>query len=433
MDLKQKILNKQAKISVIGLGYVGLPLAIALSTSGFKVYGIDTDKNKIKSIVSGKSFIEDVKSEDLFNLISTKNNKKNSFEVSPNYSSIEISDVIIICVPTPLTKNKEPDISYIQNAVHSISEKLKLNTMVILESTTYPGTTEEILLPVLQSSNNRNLKAGKDFYLGYSPERIDPGRINQTIHNTPKVVAGITKECSKLIHTFYETIVDKVVTVSTTKTAEMVKILENTFRSTNVALANEIYLICDKLGINVWEVIDAAKSKPFGFMPFYPGPGIGGHCIPIDPHLLEWKLKTLNYNTRFIGLSSEINESMPQHWIEKTQDFLKLNNKSIKNSKILILGVAYKPDVADTRESPSLCIIEKLITKGAKVDYHDPLVKNITIYNNNMKSISNISLEKNLRTYDCIIITTNHSTYDWNKIQEKTSSIIDTRNALKNN
>ena len=433
MDLKQKILNKQAKISVIGLGYVGLPLAIALSTSGFKVYGIDTDKNKIKSIVSGKSFIEDVKSEDLFNLISTKNNKKNSFEVSPNYSSIEISDVIIICVPTPLTKNKEPDISYIQNAVHSISEKLKLNTLVILESTTYPGTTEEILLPVLQSSNNRNLKAGKDFYLGYSPERIDPGRINQTIHNTPKVVAGITKECSKLIHTFYETIVDKVVTVSTTKTAEMVKILENTFRSTNVALANEIYLICDKLGINVWEVIDAAKSKPFGFMPFYPGPGIGGHCIPIDPHLLEWKLKTLNYNTRFIGLSSEINESMPQHWIEKTQDFLKLNNKSIKNSKILILGVAYKPDVADTRESPSLCIIEKLITKGAKVDYHDPLVKNITIYNNNMKSISNISLEKNLRTYDCIIITTNHSTYDWNKIQEKTSSIIDTRNALKNN
>ena len=433
MELKEKLLNKQAKISIIGLGYVGLPLAIALAKSGFEVYGIDTDKSKIQSILAGKSYIEDITSEDILPLISPQDTTNGVLNASTNYSSIKHSDVIIICVPTPLSKSKDPDISYILNSINSISNELKLNTMVILESTTYPGTTEELILPILEKSKERNLKVGKDFYLGYSPERIDPGRPNQSIRNTPKVVAGITIECLELIRLFYESIVDKVIPVSNTKAAEMVKLLENTFRATNVALVNEIYLICDKLNIDVWEVIEAAKSKPFGFMPFYPGPGIGGHCIPVDPHLLEWKLKTLNYKARFIQLSAEINESMPEHWVEKTQDLLNQNNKPIKNSKILVLGVAYKPDVSDIRESPSLCIIEKLIIKGANLDYHDPFTKNITIDGNNLISISDSILENNLQSYDCIIIATNHSNYDWDQIKKKSSLIIDTRNALKNN
>ena len=433
MDLKQKLLNKQAKISIIGLGYVGLPLAIALAKSGFEVCGIDTSKSKIQSIQSGKSYIEDIKSKDIAALTSSQGIKGPLLKASTNYSNIKNSDVIIICVPTPLSKSKDPDISYILNSINSISSELKLNTLLVLESTTYPGTTEELVLPILEKSKGRNLKVGNDFYLGYSPERIDPARSNQSIHNTPKVIAGITEECLDLVKIFYESIVDKVVPVSNTKAAEMVKLLENTFRATNVALVNEIYLICDKLNIDVWEVIEAAKTKPFGFMPFYPGPGIGGHCIPVDPHLLEWKLKTLNYKARFIQLSAEINESMPEHWIEKTQDLLNQNNKPIKNSKILVLGVAYKPDVSDTRESPSLCIIEKLISKGAELDYHDPLAKVITVDGKNLISISNSILENGLQSYDCVIIATDHSSYDWKEIQKKSNLIIDTRNALKNN
>lgn len=433
MDLKQKLLNKQAKISIIGLGYVGLPLAIALAKSGFEVCGIDTSKSKIQSIQSGKSYIEDIKSKDIAALTSSQGIKGPLLKASTNYSNIKNSDVIIICVPTPLSKSKDPDISYILNSINSISSELKLNTLLVLESTTYPGTTEELVLPILEKSKGRNLKVGNDFYLGYSPERIDPARSNQSIRNTPKVIAGITEECLDLVKIFYESIVDKVVPVSNTKAAEMVKLLENTFRATNVALVNEIYLICDKLNIDVWEVIEAAKTKPFGFMPFYPGPGIGGHCIPVDPHLLEWKLKTLNYKARFIQLSAEINESMPEHWIEKTQDLLNQNNKPIKNSKILVLGVAYKPDVSDTRESPSLCIIEKLISKGAELDYHDPLAKVITVDGKNLISISNSILENGLQSYDCVIIATDHSSYDWKEIQKKSNLIIDTRNALKNN
>ena len=433
MDLKQKLLNKQAKISIIGLGYVGLPLAIALAKSGFEVCGIDTSKSKIQSIQSGKSYIEDIKSKDIATLTSSQGIKGPLLKATTKYSSIKNSDVIIICVPTPLSKSKDPDISYILNSINSISSELKLNTLLVLESTTYPGTTEELVLPILEKSKGRNLKVGNDFYLGYSPERIDPARSNQSIRNTPKVIAGITEECLDLVKIFYESIVDKVVPVSNTKAAEMVKLLENTFRATNVALVNEIYLICDKLNIDVWEVIEAAKTKPFGFMPFYPGPGIGGHCIPVDPHLLEWKLKTLNYKARFIQLSAEINESMPEHWIEKTQDLLNQNNKPIKNSKILVLGVAYKPDVSDTRESPSLCIIEKLISKGAKLDYHDPLAKIITVDGKNLISISNSILENDLQSYDCVIIATDHSSYDWKEIQKKSNLIIDTRNALKNN
>lgn len=433
MDLKQKLLNKQAKISIIGLGYVGLPLAIALAKSGFEVCGIDTSKSKIQSIQSGKSYIEDIKSKDIAALTSSQGIKGPLLKATTKYSSIKNSDVIIICVPTPLSKSKDPDISYILNSINSISSELKLNTLLVLESTTYPGTTEELVLPILEKSKGRNLKVGNDFYLGYSPERIDPARSNQSIRNTPKVIAGITEECLDLVKIFYESIVDKVVPVSNTKAAEMVKLLENTFRATNVALVNEIYLICDKLNIDVWEVIEAAKTKPFGFMPFYPGPGIGGHCIPVDPHLLEWKLKTLNYKARFIQLSAEINESMPEHWIEKTQDLLNQNNKPIKNSKILVLGVAYKPDVSDTRESPSLCIIEKLISKGAELDYHDPLAKVITVDGKNLISISNSILENGLQSYDCVIIATDHSSYDWKEIQKKSNLIIDTRNALKNN
>ena len=433
MDLKQKLLNKQAKISIIGLGYVGLPLAIALAKSGFEVCGIDTSKSKIQSIQSGKSYIEDIKSKDIAALTSSQGIKGPLLKASTNYSNIKNSDVIIICVPTPLSKSKDPDISYILNSINSISSELKLNTLLVLESTTYPGTTEELVLPILEKSKGRNLKVGNDFYLGYSPERIDPARSNQSIRNTPKVIAGITEECLDLVKIFYESIVDKVVPVSNTKAAEMVKLLENTFRATNVALVNEIYLICDKLNIDVWEVIEAAKTKPFGFMPFYPGPGIGGHCIPVDPHLLEWKLKTLNYKARFIQLSAEINESMPEHWIEKTQDLLNQNNKPIKNSKILVLGVAYKPDVSDTRESPSLCIIEKLISKGAELDYHDQLAKVITVDGKNLISISNSILENGLQSYDCVIIATDHSSYDWKEIQKKSNLIIDTRNALKNN
>ncbi|MBM03251.1 MAG: UDP-N-acetyl-D-glucosamine dehydrogenase [Chloroflexi bacterium] len=433
MDLKQKLLNKQAKISIIGLGYVGLPLAIALAKSGFEVCGIDTSKSKIQSIQSGKSYIEDIKSKDIATLTSSQGIKGPLLKATTKYSSIKNSDVIIICVPTPLSKSKDPDISYILNSINSISSELKLNTLLVLESTTYPGTTEELVLPILEKSKGRNLKVGNDFYLGYSPERIDPARSNQSIRNTPKVIAGITEECLDLVKIFYESIVDKVVPVSNTKAAEMVKLLENTFRATNVALVNEIYLICDKLNIDVWEVIEAAKTKPFGFMPFYPGPGIGGHCIPVDPHLLEWKLKTLNYKARFIQLSAEINESMPEHWIEKTQDLLNQNNKPIKNSKILVLGVAYKPDVSDTRESPSLCIIEKLISKGAELDYHDPLAKVITVDGKNLISISNSILENGLQSYDCVIIATDHSSYDWKEIQKKSNLIIDTRNALKNN
>ncbi|MBA7509995.1 UDP-N-acetyl-D-glucosamine 6-dehydrogenase [subsurface metagenome] len=417
MELKEKIVRHKAKIGVIGLGYVGLPLAMEFSKAGFDVTGIEIDKDKVRMINQGKCYIQDIKQNELKDLV-----KNNRLKATVDFSVLKEMDAVSICVPTPLRKTRDPDISYIISAVEEVAKYLRPGQLVILESTTYPGTTREVILPRLKA---RNLQVGKDFFLAFSPERVDPGNKIYTIRNTPKIVSGITKKCTSIAVTLYEQIIDEVVPVSTTESAEMVKLLENTFRIVNVGLVNEIALICDRLKLDTWEVIDAAATKPFGFTPFYPGPGLGGHCVPIDPHYLSWKLKALNFYARFIELAGEINSKMPEFLVSKIDAALNEREKSIKGSKILILGVAYKSNVSDIRESPALDVMKLLKERGGKVVYNDPHVPQVE----GLKSIP--LTESSLRDADCVVITTAHSDYDYKQIVENARLVIDSRNATK--
>ncbi|MHA1440155.1 MAG: nucleotide sugar dehydrogenase [Promethearchaeota archaeon] len=421
INLLNKIKSKDMKIGIIGMGYVGLPLAVEFAKNGFKVIGIDIDKDKINKLNQRKSYILDIEDDVLLNLIENK-----KLIATSEYGILKELNVVIICVPTPLSKTKTPNISYIIAAVKEIKKYLQKNQIIILESTTYPGTTKEIILPELESIG---FKVGKDFFLAFSPERIDPGNKKYTIKNTPKVIGGITPICTELSKTLYKQIIDNVVPVSSAETAEITKLLENTFRAVNIALANEIAIMANKLDVNVWEVIDAASTKPYGFMSFYPGPGIGGHCIPIDPLYLSWKLKTLNYNAKFIELASSINSYMPNYVIEKIINILNIYKKSVNDSKILILGVAYKKDINDYRESPALEIMEKLNNLGAQIYYNDAYIPEFYFKD---KKIHSTKLNKEiLEKMDCVVIITDHSYYDYKWIVENASVTLDTRNATK--
>lgn len=416
--LLQRLSDRKALIGVVGLGYVGLPLAVEFAEVGYTVVGLDIDPVKVERLNKGESHIVDIPSARLAPLV-----EKGLFRATTDYAEMKQADTINICVPTPLRKTKDPDMSFIISAIDSIAEVAREGQLVILESTTYPGTTEEVILPRLEV---KGLKAGETVFVAFSPERIDPGNQTYNVRNTPKVVGGITAACSEVAVALYSPAVDNVVSVSSTTSAEMVKLLENTFRAVNIGLVNEMALMCDRLGLDVWEIIDAAASKPFGFMPFYPGPGLGGHCIPVDPHYLSWKLKTLNYNARFIELASEINTSMPLYVIDKVTDALNEVSKSVRGAKIVVLGVAYKRDVDDVRESPALDVITLLRNKGADVCYHDPHVASIRLDDNEIMQATPYSAQV-LQDADCVVIITDHSFYDWQHVIDNAKIIVDTR------
>ena len=420
-NLEMRIKGKNAKLVVMGLGYVGLPLAVAFARKGFNCYGLETDKTKIQALRQGKGYIKDLDFSEIKLLV-----KKRFLIPGSDFSILGKADTIFVCVPTPLDKSKEPDFSFVMSAVREISQRLKPGQLIIVESTIYPGMTLEVIKPQLEAETK--LKAGKDFYLVMSPERIDPGNPKYHLENTPKVVGGINRASTELAVLLYQQIIERVVPVSSPTVAEMTKLLENTFRQINIGLANEIAIICDKLGINVWEVIDSASTKPFGFMTFYPGPGIGGHCIPVDPLYLSWKMKSLNYRARFIELASDINSEMPRFWVEKAQEGLNQKGKSLKNAQVLVLGISYKRDVDDLRESPALEIIKLLINKGARVEYYDPFIPKIEIGGRPINSQK--FSRKLVQSADCIIIATDHSALDYKLIQKQANLIVDTRGIL---
>lgn len=418
-NLNQKIKTKKARVAVVGLGYVGLPTAVAIANAGFKVVGIDIWKERVKKINSGESVVKDISNEEL------KEASKN-FKASTNFKEVDKSDVVIIAVPTPLNKNKAPDTSFIESAGRNVAKYLKRNSLVILESTTYPGTTDELLKPILEKSG---LTTPKDFHLAFAPERIDPGNKQFTFTEIPKVVGGIDKKSTDIAALFYLSFLERVHKVSSARTAEMTKLLENIFLLVNISLVNELKMIAEKMDIDFWEVIEAAKTKPYGFMPFYPSPGVGGHCIPLDPFYLSWKAREYNFFTRFIDLAGEINELMPHHVVTKVIWILNKMKKSLAGSKILVLGVAYKKDIDDPRESPAIPIIWDLLRKGAHATYNDPFIPNLRV---NGKILKSQTLTKNLiKNSDCVIILTDHSIYDYKMISQNAKLIIDTRNAIK--
>lgn len=418
--LLERIDNRSARVSVVGLGYVGLPLAVEFAREGFRVTGVDVSADKVEQINAGQSYIPDIPTEVVSELAT-----EGLLSATTDYSALKDADAISVCVPTPLRKTKDPDMSYIVAAAEEIARYSRIGQVIILESTTYPGTTDEIILPRLVSNG---YKVGEDVFLAFSPERIDPANPVYGVRNTPKVIGGVTPACLEVASALYATAVDQVVPVSSTHAAEMTKLLENTFRAVNIGLVNEMAVMCDKLGINVWEVIEAAATKPFGFMPFYPGPGLGGHCIPVDPHYLSWKLRAFNYNARFIELASDINGSMPYYVVDKVVDALNGQRKALNGSRVLVLGVAYKHDVDDIRESPALDVIHLLDEKGAEVLYHDPYVP--TLRHEGVPDLSSSELSDALLSgVDCVVIVTAHSSYDWAHIAEKTRLIVDTRNA----
>lgn len=418
----ERIATREAKIGIVGLGYVGLPLAVAFAQEGFTVIGMDVDPSKVASLNRGESYIEDISSAVLEPLV-----KNGLLRASTECADIATVDAISICVPTPLRKTKDPDISYIVHAVDCLSEHLPLGEgqLIVLESTTYPGTTEEVVLPRFARNG---FEPGRDFFMAFSPERIDPGRTDFTVRTTPKVIGGTTPDCLDVAMALYGAIVDNPVPVSSTAAAEMVKLLENTFRAVNIGLVNEVALMCDKLGLNVWEVVKAAATKPYGFMPFYPGPGLGGHCIPIDPHYLSWKLKTLNYTARFIELAAEINSHMPDYVVDKVSDALNDERKAINGSNILVLGVAYKRDVGDVRESPALDVIHLLSQRGGEVSYHDPFIPSVRLDGISLSSVELTA--ESLAAADCVVVVTDHQVFDWDWVADNARLIVDTRNAL---
>jgi len=419
-DLKERIANRTARVGVLGLGYVGLPLAVEFAHAGFEVIGIDVQQSKVDQFNRGQSYIKDVK-DDVFRPLV----ESGKLRATTDYSVIRELDTIDICVPTPLRKTKDPDMSYVVAARDAIAEHLHPGLLVMLESTTYPGTTDELVLPMLES---RGLKVGQDFFLCFSPERVDPGNANFHTRNIPKVVGGITPLCTEMGALFYQQALERVVPVSSTRVAEMVKLLENTFRMINIGLVNEMALMCDRMNINVWEVIDAAATKPFGFMPFYPGPGLGGHCIPIDPFYLSWKSKESGIEARFIELAGYINGRMPEFVVEKIQDALNDATKPVRGSHIHVLGVAYKRDIDDVRESPALDIILLLQRRGARVTYSDPYVPRIHSAGEILDAQETFA---NVANADCVVIVTDHSGVDYAKVIERSKLIVDTRNALK--
>ncbi len=406
------------QVSVIGLGYVGLPLAMEFARVGIRVTGVDVSPARVAAVNSGQSHASDVPNDKLQEHVDA-----GLISATGDFAAIKDCDAVCICVPTPLRKSLDPDISHIVSAVNEISRHLAPGMLIVLESTTYPGTTEEVVLPRLAETG---MKVGRDFFLAFSPERVDPGNKKYTTRNTPKVVGGVTPACADRAAALYRRAIDTVVPVGSARAAEMVKLLENTFRAINIGLVNELAIICDRLNVDIWEVIEAAKTKPFGFMPFYPGPGLGGHCLPIDPLYLSWKLRTVNYTARFIDLASSVNSNMPEYVVHKLTDALNTHEKSVKGSRILILGVAYKKDVSDVRESPSLDIMALLYRKGAKLSYADPFVAELTLIDEIYHSYD---LDEGLKEFDCVVIATDHTAFDYADVLRQSRLVYDCRNA----
>ncbi len=419
-ELEKKIERGEARVGTLGLGYVGLPLSVEFAAAGLRVTGFDLSAEKVDAVNAGRSYIKDIPSEKLAPLVET-----GRLRASSNFDELAGCDAIIICVPTPLSKTKDPDLSLVVEAAKAIAARLRAGQLVVLESTTYPGTTEELILPML---SERGLKVGESFFLAFSPERVDPGNARFGTRNTPKIIGGATDRCTQVARALYARAIDTVIPVSSTRTAEMVKLLENTFRSVNIGLVNEVMLMCDRLGVDVWEVIDAAATKPFGFMPFYPGPGLGGHCIPIDPLYLSWKLKTLNYRARFIELAGEINSEMPEYVCARVADALNDQERSVKGSRVLVLGVTYKKDIDDVRESPALDIIRLLEDRGARVGYNDPYVPELHMSGRVLRSQD---LLPAVREAHVVVIVTDHTAYAYREIVEAARVVVDTRNATK--
>ncbi len=421
-NLVKKLKDKTASIAILGLGYVGLPLAVVFCEAGFHVAGVDPDKRKIDALAKGVSYIPDVKTEAVAKLVNS-----GMFTATTDFSVLKNMDAVSICVPTPLRQTGDPDMSFIVSATEELAKYMHKGMVVVLESTTYPGTTREVLLPKLGAEHG--LVVGEDWFLAFSPERVDPGRKDYTTINTPKVVGGITEACGEVASAWYEGAIKTVHRVSTAEAAEMSKLLENTFRMINIGLVNELAIMCERLGVDVWEVIDAAATKPFGFMKFTPGPGLGGHCIPIDPLYLSWKMKSFNYNARFIELASEINTNMPRYVVSRILDAMNDRSMMLKGSKVLVLGVAYKPNIDDVRESPAMDVIGLLKKKGAQVEYHDPYIPHIHHEYDGWQMDSVKDVMKSVKEADAVIIVTNHKVYDYNAIIESAKFVFDSRNA----
>jgi len=421
----KKIQKRRALIGIIGMGYVGLPLVLRFCEEGFRVLGFDVDSKKVAQLKRGKSYLKSIAPSRISQFV-----RNGLLDVTDDFSRLAKPDCIIICVPTPLTEKMEPDLQYIQKTTEAIRDHLRKGQLIILESTSYPGTTEELILPQLESTG---LTVGKDFFLGYSPEREDPGSKRFTTSQIPKVVAGVTPSCKKIATTLYGQVIQKVVPVSSPRVAELTKLLENIYRSVNIALVNELKMLSDRMGIDIWEVIEAASTKPFGFSPFYPGPGMGGHCIPIDPFYLSWKAREYDFTTKFIQLAGEINVSIPYYVVSKTVDALNDRNKSIKGAKILILGVAYKKDVDDARESPALAIMDLFQKKGATILYHDPFISTLPTFRKYHFKLNSSPLNKPfLQRLDAVVVVTDHSQVDYAWVVKHAPLVIDTRNVTKN-
>ncbi|MCK6461796.1 MAG: nucleotide sugar dehydrogenase [Planctomycetes bacterium] len=421
--LKQKILDRNIRFGVIGLGYVGLPLAVEFAKAGMKVTGFEVDRRKVESLSMGESYIGDVPSSEVAPLV-----KRGLFSATTDFDELAQMDVVSICVPTPLSKTRDPDMSYVVQATEDVRRRLRKGQLIILESTTYPGTTDELMKVELEKTG---LKCGTDFFLAFSPERVDPSNPQYGVKNTPKLVGGVDEVSGELTHLFYSQAIDRVIKLSSAAAAEMSKLLENTFRSVNIGLVNEMALMCERLGLDVWEVIDGAASKPFGFMKFVPGPGVGGHCIPLDPFYLSWKLRTLNYRARFIELAGEINSEMPHYVVRLVSEALNKDRKSVNGSRVLLLGVAYKNDVADMRESPALDILSVLEKEGAQVAYHDSFVPEFRHGDKSYKQVD-LTVEE-LRKADCVVVACKHKGVDWKLVAQHAKLIVDSRNAYPRN
>jgi UDP-N-acetyl-D-glucosamine dehydrogenase len=419
-SLLAKTQDRTALCGVVGLGYVGLPLAMEFVRAGYRVLGFDLNTQVVEGLNAGRSHIQDVPARAVAQAVQT-----GKFAATTDLAQLREPDAISICVPTPLSKTKDPDVSYVLAATESVKRALRRGQVVILESTTYPGTTRELMLPALEGTG---LKVGEDFFLAFSPERVDPGNPQWNTRNTPKVIGGITPACLQVATALYAPAIERLVPVSSTEAAELVKILENTFRSVNIGLVNEMAIVCDKLGVDVWEVIDAAATKPFGFMKFTPGPGLGGHCIPIDPHYLAWKMRALNYKTRFIEIAGEVNAEMPEFWVDKVVDRLNQQVKAVRGSRVLVLGVAYKKDIEDIRESPALDVIRLLRQRGADVRYHDPHVPTLKEDGGELCSVP--LTPATLQDADCVIVVTDHSAVDYRLVARHARSVVDTRHVL---
>jgi UDP-N-acetyl-D-glucosamine dehydrogenase len=421
--LRDKIESRKALVGIIGLGYVGLPLANEFARAGFKVLGFDLAKGKVEALLRGESYIPDVPAADI-----AAHRKAGLLDATTDFARLAEVDTVSICVPTPLSKTKDPDMTYVESASTEVAKRLHEGMLVVLESTTYPGTTEEVILPMLSKSG---LRCGEDFFLAFSPERVDPGNPKYGVRNTPKVVGGVTSACTEIAALLYSKPIANVFPVSSTASAEMVKLLENTFRSVNIGLVNEVAIMCEKLKLDVWEIIAAASTKPFGFMPFYPGPGLGGHCIPIDPLYLSWKLRALNYKARFIDLAAEVNTAMPEYVVELVARALNERERSVKGSKVLVLGIAYKRDIDDARESPAIDVYRLLEQRGAQVMYHDPFIPELHgDHGHGSFDAKSVPLtDENLAWADCVVVATDHSQFDYRRIVERARLVVDARNA----